>query len=453
MRPSPSPTLSRAVLAVLLPALLAPAPAAVAPAAVADELGTPPIAAPPPSPAALAADPLAYTVVRTPPGERVELPPLVLGRNVLVDRARVFPDRRVPDVFWYDRGGVSFGLVHQRARAPLVMLIAGTGASFDSDTNRLLARTLHGAGMHVLGLPSPTHPNFIVNASETGVPGRPEDDARDLYRAMRAAYERVRGRIEVSAFYLAGYSLGALHAAWVARLDERERAFGFEKVLLLNPPVSLYSSVRILDGMYDRHVPKDPAGARRFVDGVFARFAEVYVREQDTSLDGDFLYRAYERLRPGRDALETLIGISFRLASANLAFASDVVSRGGYMVPPDAELDAATSLTNLYEHAIHLSFDDYIDGLYVPFFRARDPSFTKERAIAEAGLGPIEDYLRGSPKIGLVTSRDDIILAPGDIAWLEGVFGPRATIFADGGHCGIYQRRDLVDALTRFFKG
>jgi hypothetical protein len=168
-----------------------------------DEFGTPYAAG------RFSADPLAYTVVRTPPAERADLPPLVLGRNVLVDKVRVLPDRRVPDVFWYDRDGMAFGLAYQKVRAPLVVLIAGTGASFDSDTNRLLAQTLHGAGMHVLGLPSPTHPNFIVNASETGVPGRPEDDARDLYRAMRAAYERVKGRIEVSAFHLAGYTVWA----------------------------------------------------------------------------------------------------------------------------------------------------------------------------------------------------------------------------------------------------
>ncbi len=110
-------------------------------------------------------------------------------------------------------------------------------------------------------------------------------------------------------------------------------------MLLLNPAVSLFNSVQILDDMYDRHVPTDPAGAQAFVDRVFASFADVYTREQETNFDGDFLYRAYDELEPGRDALETLIGTSFRYSLVNLAFTSDVMSRGGYMVPRDAELD------------------------------------------------------------------------------------------------------------------
>ena len=55
--------------------------------------------------------------------------------------------------------------------------------------------------------------------------------------------------------------------------------------------------------------------------------------------------------------------------------------------------------------------------------------------------------------LGLITTRDDIILAPGELGWLQKVFGPRATVLDTGGHCGNYQRRDFVDALTRFFRG
>jgi hypothetical protein len=101
------------------------------------------------------------------------------------------------------------------------------------------------------------------------------DDARDLYRAMHLAYERVKDRIEVSDLHLTGYSLGGTHAAWVAKLDEQERAIGFDKVLLLNPSVSLYNSVTALDAMHDRRVADDPQAAQTVVDHVLARFAEV----------------------------------------------------------------------------------------------------------------------------------------------------------------------------------
>jgi pimeloyl-ACP methyl ester carboxylesterase len=394
---------------------------------------------------------LSYTVVRTPPSERVALPPIERGRNVIFGRVRPFPDRAIPPVFWYDNGGVRYGVLHHKERAPLVVLIAGTGASFNSSTNRIIAQALYGAGMHVLGLPSPTHPNFIINGSASMVPGRPEDDARDLYRVMQLALAQLEGKIDVSSIHLAGYSLGALHAAWVAQLDARERALGFTKVLLLNPPVSLWNSVEILDGMYDRHVPDDPAAAEEVIDRVFARFAEVYTRESDVNFDGDFLYAAHRALEPSQAALELLVGTSFRLSSSNLLFTSDVMSRSGYMVSRDAPLENTTSLTNFYKHAMRQSFNDYIDGVYMPYYQRQNPSYTKAEAIEEAALTPLEAFLRENPDIGVITNQDDIILAPGELDWLKSVFGERAAVLPDGGHSGNYERRDFVDALRHFF--
>jgi len=198
-------------------------------------------------------------------------------------------------------------------------------------------------------------------------------------------------------------------------------------------------------------VPPDPAGAQAMVDQVFARFADAYTRELDKNFDGDFLYGTYDALNPSSDALEALVGISFRLSSANLIFTSDVMSDANYMVPRDAELEGNTSLTSFFKDATRKSFEDYIDGIYVPFFQTRDPSYSKEQAIREAGLPPLEPYLRSSTRIGVITNVDDIILAPGEVQWLEDVFGARATVLPSGGHCGNFERADFVDAVQRFF--
>jgi hypothetical protein len=120
-------------------------------------------------------------------------------------------------------------------------------------------------------------------------------------------------------------------------------------------------------------------------------------------------------------------------------------------VPADAELGTTTSLTNLLKHATRHTFLDFFDNLYLPYFQARDPSLSRERAVHEAGLLPLEGWLKNNPKVGLIGSRDDIILAPDEVAWLERTFGPRAVLSATGGHCGNYQRADFLAALTRFF--
>jgi hypothetical protein len=46
---------------------------------------------------------------------------------------------------------------------------------------------------------------------------------------------------------------------------------------------------------------------------------------------------------------------------------------------------------------------------------------------------------------------DDIILAPGELEYLEQVFGDRAQIYPTGGHCGNMDYRDNVAYMMNFF--
>ena len=47
---------------------------------------------------------------------------------------------------------------------------------------------------------------------------------------------------------------------------------------------------------------------------------------------------------------------------------------------------------------------------------------------------------------------DDIILADGELDYLVGVFGARAKIYPDGGHCGNMAHRDNVAFMVDYFK-
>ena len=290
-------------------------------------------------------------------------------------------------------------------------------------------------------------------ASSTGVPGRVEDDAADLYRVMELAYERVKERIDVSEFYLTGYSLGGWQAAFVARLDEEAQVFDFAKVLMINPPVSLYSSIRILDHMLIDNVPGGTDGLDDYFERIFNAFIQVYKDHEFTNFGEDFLYRAYTTYEPDEEGLAALIGLSFRLSSNNMVFTSDVMSQSGYVVPKSLELTNSSSLTEYFKVGIRFSFEDYLDELFYPYFKAKDPSLTREDLIEEASLERIEDYLVRSPKIGLMTNEDDVILAPGEIDYLREVFGERAQIFPTGGHCGNLAQRHVIAYMTGFFKG
>jgi len=394
-------------------------------------------------------DPYVATVVGTPNIYQAPLPETVPTEEL---ELTVFEDRVIPEVLWY-QDTLKYALVAQDHEAPLVFIISGTGAAHNSAMARLMAAAFYQAGFHSIALPSPTHPNFIVPASTTGVPGRISQDAPDLYRVMRLAYEQVADRIEVSAFHLTGYSLGAWQAAFVAQLDDQEKVFDFDKVLLVNPPVSLYSSIRILDDLLDKNLPGGPDHFNEFFDQTFRAFYEVYQHGDFIKLDDEFLYRAWLDREPSEEALEALIGLSFRLSSTSMIFTADVMSNAGFIVPKGKPLTSSSSLTEYFKTGARVHFEEYLDHLYLPFYKAKDPALTRDDLIREANMASIEDYLLGAQKIGLVTNEDDIILAPGEIDYLKGVFGARAQIFPTGGHLGNMKTPQFVAHMIEFFTG
>lgn len=394
-------------------------------------------------------NPYVATVINT-PAEFAE--PLPAKIPVKTDTIRMFPDRKVPGILW-NLDELGYAYIRQKEAAPVVFLIAGTGASFRSPKMQVMQKVFYQAGYSVISLSSPTHPNFIVAASTSGVPGHLEEDSADLYRVMQAIWAKLSAKMDASGFYLAGYSLGAAESAFVAKLDEREKVFNFSKVLLINPPVSLYNSVNLLDAMLDEHIPGGPDNFGLVYERLVMSFAEAYSHGENVQFNDQFLYNTYKYHKPTDDeALNLLIGMDFRISSENMAFTSDVLTKAGYVVPRNLELGRHDSVTDYAKILARLTFRDYFRDLFLPYFQGRNPGLTEDQMIAQMSLRTVEEYLRTSPKIGLIHNEDDIIMLPGEIDYLRDVFGSRARIFPHGGHCGNMAYPDNVAAMVGFFQ-
>lgn len=393
--------------------------------------------------ATVAATPLANQAPRIPRGEFLRLAD--------VRHISPFPARPIPKVFWWLGQGMPYTLFKQpQARAPLFFIIGGTGADHDSAKSYAMANVLYRAGFHVVTLPSPTHPSFVVTASSTSIPGQLDLDARDLYRVMGLITTRLAGELDVSGFYVGGYSLGGTHTAFVSELDSRERRFNFRRAVVINPAVSLYNSVNRLDGMVSANLARDPAAVNQFIDHLFAQVATLYSSTEQVGFsDPDFLYRVYATLEPPESELELLIGLTFRLTSNDLAFTSDVMTHSGYLVAKDARLTGTTSLTDVLLVGLTLNFVDFFDGVYLPHVLATEPGMTRERLIERESLRRIEGYLRRDPRIVLLGTQDDIILSREEMLWLADVFGERARLFPTGGHCGSMDQREFVAEMLK----
>jgi hypothetical protein len=393
-------------------------------------------------------NPYEATVMELPSYFEVKLPKEIPTREFTL---HVLPDRKIPGVFWYEDGLVC-SLAYQDHKAPLVFLIAGTGAGYDSSKTRQLQKALYQGGFHVIAITSPTHMDFVVNASEQ-LPGDSYGDAANLYRVMGMAYEKVRDSIEVSDFLLTGYSLGAFNAAFVARLDDEKKRFNFRRVLLLNPPVNLYDSVSALDKLLVENVPGGMNKLDVWFRNVMEKLSAVTQEMGHTELSGDFLYNAYKRLPPSEENLAALIGLSFRMSSANMIFAADVMNGGGYIVPKNARLTATTSLTRYAIVSYNTRFVDYFDEYFLPYHLKTEPGLTRQALLDRLDLHSIGPYLKRAGKIGLIHNEDDIILMPGQIDYLRGLFDRRARIFPTGGHMGNMLHPDVVSFMIDFLSG
>lgn len=223
---------------------------------------------------------------------------------------------------------------------------------------------------------------------------------------------------------------------------------------MINPPVSLFNSVSILDSMLEKNIPGGLNNFNAYFDDLMNKFTEVYTKLENVDFNDDFLYRIYEDRQEQIDPakVSALIGMSFRLSSSNMIFTSDVMTNGGYILPKNHELRKTESTTDYFKVSVRVSFTDYFNERFYPFHHEKIPDTTRESLIHDTSLTSIADYLRSSQKIAVVHNEDDITLAPGEIDFFREIFQSRAHIYPRGGHCGNMAYRDNVEYMVNYFK-
>lgn len=392
-------------------------------------------------------DPFVATVVGTPEEDKAKFDIHVPTKR---DSLTVFKDREVPDFLFYE-AKLRYSYALQKKAAPLVFLIAGTGGAYNGGHISAQAKAFYNAGFHVVSLSSPTIPNFVVAASKTSVTGHAVHDAEDLYRVMELIQAKLLKKTKITDYFLTGYSLGGFNAAFVSWLDAQRKSFNFRRVLLINPPVRLYSSISLLDRMLE-NIPGGVDNFPAYYNNIVSAFGKLYVRAERLDFSEDFLYRVYEALQPKDEQLAALIGLSFRFSSAHLAFASDVMTNYGYVKPKNVRFTRGTDPGNYRRVVFRLGFTDYFHDYFYPYYKSIDPSIDRHRMVEEMSLTHIEDYLRNADNIYVMHNHNDLILETGEIDFFPRVFGERVKIYPTGGHLGNMEYSDNVDHMVNVFK-
>ncbi|MBF7731455.1 serine/threonine protein kinase [Pseudomonas sp. N040] len=397
-------------------------------------------------------NPFEATITSTPPAQQPALP-----ADDDIDQSDytldLMPERgdKMPDTFWAVKQ-LRYRLARQAGPAPLMFIIAGTGASYNESKMEFLKKLFYGAGYHVVQISSPTSFNFIVAASTNATPGISADDAKDLYRVMGAISDQHHD-LQVTRYDITGYSLGALNAAFVSKLDEGRKRFNFSRVLLLNPPVNLYTSVSNLDSLVHVRLP-GVTSQYTFLDELLDKMTRYFSAEGRINVDAATVFNfqnSKERL--SNEQMAMIIGASFRSSSADIIFTSDLINQRNLITPVGSEIGYGTSMVPFFRKALACDFICYLNQQMLPYWQSRNPGGDLEQLVHETGLVALEDYLKSSPKIAVFHNADDIILGPGDLGFLRSTFGNRLTVYPLGGHCGNINYRVNTDAMLEFFRG
>lgn len=375
---------------------------------------------------------------------------------------RLRPEREftLPSNFWPVKT-FRYRLAKQSGSAPLIFIIAGTGAHYSSSTMEYLKKLFYGAGFHVAQISSPTAYDFMVGASPYATPGYSPQDAADLYTVMRAIKKQQRN-LEVTDWHLTGYSLGGLQAAFVSDLDEREQVFNFKRVLLLNPPVNLYTSVNNLNRLAQVQVV-NAADTRTFYQLMLDKLSRYFNSKGRFDFNEAMLFDFQNSPQKLTDnELAMLIGSAFRFMAADINFTSDLINRRGIITPPQQKIYDGTSLTPFFKRALLCDFECYIQQQLLPFWRVHvekrlqnttvdNPEADLAALTQASSLYALTDYLSSTDKIGVMHNADDIILGQGDLAYLKRHFTQRLTLYPYGGHLGNLDYRDNAADILEFF--
>lgn len=357
--------------------------------------------------------------------------------------------KKIDESFWYNKG-FKFSLVSQKEKAPLIFLLAGTGSSHNSIRMENFQRIFYDAGYHVVSISSPMNSNFVINASTSRMPGIIIKDSEDIYRVMGEIRKKIEKKIQVSDYYLVGYSLGATEAGILSFIDESKKEFNFKRVFMINPAVDLYNSAVKLDGYLD--FPKDERATKigelieKIIDTVVSNTLPEY-----SSVDIETIYRIFSKNEMSDLEMKQLIGGAFRLTSIDLNYITDVLNnRKVYVKEPVKKFDP---MFKYFEKVNFATFEEYIKEVALPYYQEKlGEKLTLDDLLVGARLNYIEEYLKTTSKVVAVTNADELILDENDFKFLKSTFKDRLLIYPYGGHCGNMFYKTNVEIMLEFLK-
>ena len=353
----------------------------------------------------------------------------------------------VPAVLWFNKK-LKVWFTAQKQPAPLAIVISGTGSDGNTSKLQVLRAALYGAGYHVLTMPSPTFPGFIVSTSSTGVAGDLLQDGHDLYGAMQEIINHLPRKVKITDIDVLGYSLGGANAAIVKSIDAKEGKLKIHRVVMINPPVSLFSSVGRLDKLFAAYIGSGNEGVEQLYRRLYAQLANLYRASDQVQIDENFMLGAAAATLKTDAEFSAAIALVFRTDLVNMFFCGDLYAKTGVVIDPNHPPKVSDSLEEMQRELRDMPFSAYFTRVFAPYYLKHRPGSTGASLIADNRLDIIANDLRNNPDYYVQTNKDDLILDQRELNWLKSTLGAKIVVYDHGGHLGtLGERQQIADML------
>ena len=318
----------------------------------------------------------------------------------------------------------------QKVPAPLVFVIPGVGGYALTEAALVLAEQFHDMGFHAVTLPDPLSWQYALGVSESTLPGYLPLDSREYYGFLKRVAEHLKTEhhLGITGYSVAGYSFGGLLTAFLTRLDSEERAFAFERAVIIGPAIDIRHAIAVVDGFFSagQSIPE----ARR--NEVSSSMVDVVIKLRNRALTPELVSWAAAQWTFTQTEMRWMIGQSFRGATLGTILASRQIAElraGG----PRASAGRHTRINE----ARRFSFGDYLSELVFPSVRrSGGVALSDDQMLAQTSLGSLAPELRGNPRLFVMQNVDDFLARPEDIDALRSWLGDRLYLYPLGGHLG-----------------
>ena len=217
---------------------------------------------------------------------------------------------------------------------------------------------------------------------------------------------------------------------------------------MINPPVSLFSSVGRLDELFAVSIGSGDDGVERLYRRLYAELANLYRASDRVQIDADFILGAAATVLKTDAEFSAAIALSFRINLEDMFFAGDLYAGTGAVVDPKHPPKVGDSLEETQRILRNKPFSEYFTKVFAPYYLKHRPNSTAASLIADNRLGIIGDVLRNDPDYYAQTNSDDLILDKQELAWLRDTLGSRIAVYDHGGHLGnVGERQQIADML------